>query len=411
MRLQIRHNANKPWVAPSQGSRRGLPRAGWRGVRTRGERCYFAALIASAALLASAPARAGLEDPTVEYTFNHYSDVHGVTVYGQYVTTTARLRDVGLSMQWVNDRVVYPAINAPPGSQEAVDAITTASRPISANANPYEDYVKTRNSIETTATYHGYSFGYYVSVESDYFAQMVTLGYNHGFRGDNLNISTAGSYSWDHIKPLADDDTHNTPDYRRTVHGNIVATQVLTRTASLRLGTEINHVTGLQHDPYRNVYVAGTNVPENAPNERLRRDVFVDFNKYINNKSSLNLDYRYYSDDWGVVSHAAGLKLNQYITNNLVFRYRYRYYTQAAAMFYRDDYTQPGGVNGYMTGDYRLSDFGAHLFGGRVQWHTGRLLRRIGVTAPAQLMFSYERYFNSNNFSASIVETGLSIAF
>ena len=64
-----------------------------------------------------------------------------------------------------------------------------------------------------------------------------------------------------------------------------------------------------------------------------------------------------------------------------------------------------------MTGDYRLGDFGAHLFGGRVSWNTGRWLRRIGVSAPAQLMFSYERYFNSNNFSASIVETGLSVAF
>jgi hypothetical protein len=366
----------------------------------------------AALLLTSASAHAGgLDDPTVSYTFNHYSDVHGVTVYGHYVTTTARLRDVGLSMQWVHDRVVFPAIDAPPGSQEAVDAITTASRPISANANPYEDYVKSRNSVETTATYHGYSLGYYVSVESDYFAQMVTFGYNHGFMGDNLNIATAASYSWDSITPLEDDDTQSVPDYRRTMHWNIVGTQVLTRSTSLRLGTEFNHVNGLQHDPYRNVYVAGTNVPEHAPNERLRRDVFLGLNQYINNKSSLNVDYRYYTDDWGVQSHAAGLKLNQYVTNDLVFRYRYRYYTQAAAMFFRDDYTQSGGVNGYMTGDYRLGDFGAHLFGGRVQWHTGRLLRRIGVTAPAQLMFSYERYFNSNNFSASIVETGLSIAF
>jgi hypothetical protein len=374
-------------------------------------RLCVTALAASVAMPAVSARAGGLDDPTASYTFNHYSDVHGVTVYGHYVTTTARLRDVGLSMQWVHDRVVFPAIDAPPGSQEAVDAITTASRPISANANPYEDYVKSRNSMETTATYHGYSLGYYVSVESDYFAQMVTFGYNHGFMGDNLNISTAASYSWDSIKPLEDADTQSVPDYRRTMHWNIVGTQVLTRSTSLRLGTEFNSVNGLQHDPYRNVYVAGTNVPEHAPNERLRRDVFMGLNQYVNNKSSLNVDYRYYSDDWGVASHAAGLKLNQYVTNDLVFRYRYRYYTQAAAMFYRDDYTQAGGVNGYMTGDYRLGDFGAHLFGGRVQWHTGRLLRRIGVTAPAQLMFSYERYFNSNNFSASIVETGLSIAF
>ena len=366
-----------------------------------------------AASVAALPAacRAGIDDPAVSYTFSNYGDVHGVTVHGQYVTTTMRLQDVGLSLQWVHDHVVFPAIDAPPGSQEAIDAITTASRPISANANPYEDYVKTRNSIETTANYHGYSLGYYVSVESDYFAQMVTLGFNHGFMGDNLNLSTGASYSWDHIEPLADDDTHNTPDYRRTVHANVIATQVLSRTASLRVGTEINHVTGLQHDPYRNVYVAGTNVPENHPTERMRHDVFADVNQYLNNRSSLNLDYRYYSDDWGVSSHAVGIKLNQYVTDNLVFRYRYRYYTQAAATFFRTDYTQPGGVDGYMTGDYRLGDFGANLFGGRVSWNTGRWLRRIGVSAPAQLMFSYERYFNSNNFSATIVETGLSIAF
>lgn len=370
------------------------------------------AALAAAFASPAVSVRAGVDDPTVSYTFEQYSDVNGVTVYGHYVATTMRvLSDLGLSMQWAHDRVVFPAIDAPAGSQEAIDAITTASRPISATANPYEDYVKSRNSIETTATFHGTSLGYYVSVESDYFAQMLTLGFNHGFIGDNLNLSTAASYSWDSITPLADDDTQGMPDYRRTMHWNIVATQVLTPTTTARAGTEFNHVRGLQQDPYRNVYVAGTNVPENHPDDRMRRDFFASVNQYITNRSSLNLDYRYYNDDWGVASHAIGLKLNQYVTDDLVFRYRYRYYTQGAAMFYRDEYTQSGGVNGYMTGDYRLSDFGANLFGGRIQWHTGRLLEHIGISAPAQLMFSYERYFNSNNFSANVVETGLLIAF
>jgi hypothetical protein len=373
--------------------------------------CRVAAIASSTVVLSHAAARAGLDDPTVGYTFSHYEDVNGVTVHGHYLTTTARMNSVALSLQWVHDRVVFPAIDAPPGSQEAVDAITTASRPISANANPYEDYVKTRNSIEAIANYRGFSGGYYVSVESDYFAQMLTFGYNRGFMGDNLTLSSGASYSWDSIEPLEDNDTQTVPDFRRTVHANVVATQVLSRATSLRAGVEVNHVTGLQHDPYRNVYVAGTNVPENHPSDRMRRDLFLALNQYIHNRSSLNLDYRFYNDDWGVDSHAFGVKLNQYVTDDLVFRYRYRYYTQAGAIFYREDYTQSGGVNGYMTGDYRLGDFGAHLFGGRIQWHTGRMLRRIGVSAPAQLMFSYERYFNSNNFSANIVETGLLIAF
>lgn len=379
-------------------------------MKTRSARTLATGLALSA--LPAVSVGAGIDDPTASYTFNHYSDVNGVTVHGHYVTTTMRLfHDLGLSMQWVHDRVVYPAIDAPPGSQEAVDAITTASRPISSTADPYEDYVKSRNSLETTVSYHGYSAGYYVSVESDYFAQMVTTGYNHGFLGDNLNLSTGASYSWDSIEPLEDTDTQGVPDYRRTLHLNVIATQVVTPTTTLRLGAEFNRVEGLQHNPYRNVYVAGANVPEQHPNERQRRDLFLGVNQYINNRSSLNLDYRYYTDDWGVGSHTLGLKLNQYVTRDLIFRYRYRYYTQLGSGFYRDEYTQPGGVGGFMTGDYRLGDFGAHLFGGRVLWHTGRLLESLGVSAPAQLMFSYERYFNSNNFSANVVETGLLIAF
>jgi len=369
------------------------------------------AAAAALCLLPAVDARAGFDDPTASYTFNHYSDVNGVTVHGHYVTTTARMNGAGLYLQWVHDRVVFPAIDAPPGSQEAVDAITTASRPIASTADPYEDYVKSRNSVEATASYHGFNAGYYVSVESDYFAQMVTAGYNRGFMGDNLNLSTAASYSWDSIEPLEDNDTPGTPDYRRTVHWNIIATRIVTPTTSVRLGTEFNRVNGLQHDPYRNVYVAGANVPEHHPDERLRRDLFVAVNQYVKNRSSVNFDYRYYTDDWGVESHAVGLKLNQYVTDQLVFRYRYRYYTQLASAFYREDYTRPGGVDGYMTGDYRLGDFGAHLFGGRVLWHTGRLLERVGLSSPAQLSFSYERYFNSNNFSANVVETGLLISF
>jgi hypothetical protein len=93
-----------------------------------------------------------------------------------------------------------------------------------------------------------------------------------------------------------------------------------------------------------------------------------------------------------------------------VVRYRYRYYTQASAIFYRDDYTQTGGVSGFQTADYRLGDFGANLFGGRIAWRPYRVLGKV-FPASAQLILSYERYFNSNNFSANVLETGLLIVF
>jgi hypothetical protein len=379
-------------------------------VHKRSTAWLLATTVAGACVASWAPCvRAGIDETTLSYIFNFYSDVDGVDVIGSYVTTGMRLNNrLGLTFQWVHDRVMIPAIEAPPGSQEAADAITSASRPIADSGDPYQDYVKTRNSFEGSANYHGYDFGYYVSMESDYFAQMISLGYNHDLNGDNLNLAVGASYSWDSIEPLADDDTDGLPDYRNTTYWNVVVTQVVTKTTVARVGAEFNFVTGLQHDPYRNVYVAGTNVPEDHPDERMRRDLFLGLTQYVYNRSSVKLDYRYYSDDWGVESHTIGVKLNQYVNEKFVFRYRYRYYSQLSSTFYRDEYTTAGGVDGHQTGDYRLGAFGAHLFGGQVAWYPRRF---FGLGTRTQVTFGYERYFNSNNFSADVFETGLLVAF
>ena len=353
-----------------------------------------------------------MEEPTVSYILHHFSDVDGVNVMSQYSTFGVLMpHDVSFSLQWGHDIVVFPAIEAAPGSQEAVDAITTSSRPIAGNADPFEDFVKIRDEVQGTVTYGNYNASYYVSTESDYFAQMVSLGYSHEFLNENLNISTGTSYSWDSIEPLDDADTPGTEDFRRTLHVNAVATQVLTPTTVFRVGGEFNKVRGLQHDSYRNVYVAGTNVPELHPKNRDRWDVFLSMSQYIANRSSLRFDYRYYTDDWGLSSQTLGGKLSQYITDEVIVRYRYRYYTQSPASFFRDDYTVPGGVNGFQTGDYRLGDYGAHLFGGQVVWYPHRILGSVGFLEHARVVFSYEHYFNSNNFSANIFETGLQITF
>jgi hypothetical protein len=352
------------------------------------------------------------QDPAASYTFNLYSDVQDVVVHSQYANTNVKFKNnVNMTFQWVHDVVMFPAIDAPPGTQEAADAITSASRPIASTADPYQDYVKVRNSLEGYAGFQNASAGYYVSRESDYFAQMVSGSYNKDFLADNLNISAGASYSWDHITPLADADTEGVPDYRRTIHWNVVGTHILTPTTVVRLGVEMNQVSGLQHDPYRNVYVAGANVPEHHPDSRSRRDLFMGVNQYFQNRSSVNLEYRLYNDDWGVASHTVGVKLNQYITDAVTMRYRYRYYGQDAATFYRDEYTEVGGVDGFQTNDYRLGDFGSHLFGGRLLWRPWPSVDGPGFMTGAEVMFSYERYFNSNNFSANIIETGLLIAF
>lgn len=364
--------------------------------------------------LAGAPvcARADAGEDTAGCLLHYFADVNGVDVLTTYVDYGFSPRPgVEASLEWSHDMVTIPAIDAPRGSAEAVDAITTASRPIGDADQPYQDYVKVRNSLQGAVSYRNLSAGYYVSSESDYFAQMVTLGWARDLRQDNLNLAAGLSYGWDHIEPLADDGLVGDPARRSTLHGSLVATQILTPRTTLRAGFEFDHVTGQQHDPYRSVYAGGTVVRERHPDTRLRRDLFLRLSRWLGNRSSVKADYRLYGDDWDVSSQTAGLFLSQYVSDDLVVGYRYRYYTQTAAWFASDDYTQSGGIDGYRTGDYRLGDFGAHLFGGRVTWNPRGLTRHWRFLDDVQVVLGFERYFNSNNFTASIYETGLRVSF
>jgi hypothetical protein len=210
----------------------------------------------------------------------------------------------GLSVHWNNEKVTVPGISAPPGSQEAVDAITTASRPIS--GNPYQDFIKVRNELQGELARGNAAVSYYHSSESDYLAQQVAARYARDLAGRQVNLSLGTSYGWDAIDPVENVNTTVTPDRKTTLHANAVATDILGPTTVLRVGLEVDHVEGLQHNPYRRVYAGGTSVPENHPSRRERHDAFVKLNQYFTNKSSLRFSYRFYGDDWGVVSHEAG---------------------------------------------------------------------------------------------------------
>jgi hypothetical protein len=316
---------------------------------------------------------------------------------------------VGLGLHWNHERVIVPAIQAAPGSQEAVDAITTASRPIHGNA--FRDYSKVREELQGDLERGGAALSYYHSVESDYLARQVGASYHRDVRDDRLDVAFGTSYGWDDIEPLANDNTRAGADRKTTLHWNTVLTQVLSASSMVRFGIEDNRVEGLQHNPYRRVYAGGTSMPENHPRHRDRRDAFVKFHQALPNQSSLKLDYRFYTDDWGVLSHEASSRLSQYLTRGMYAQYEYRWYTQTAADFYRPEYESTGGVDGYLTGDYRLGPLSSHLMGVTLAFDLGRLAADTPLLRRCDLTFDYERYFNSNNYSADILETGIDLRF
>ena len=339
--------------------------------------------------------------------FSGSDDVIVRSAIGNYSLSLAG--SAALSLHWNNERVVIPAVDAPAGSQEAIDAITTASRPIAGNA--FQDFVKVRNEFQGGLRHGGASLDYYVSDESDYLGQQLAASYNRDFQDDQLNVSVGTSYGWDAIDPLADDDTGTAADTKTTLHWNAVATRTLTPTMLVRLGVEYNVVNGLQHNPYRNVYAGGNRVPEHHPDHRERRDAFLKLNQYLRNRSSIKLNYRFYNDDWGVDSHEVGTKLSQYITHGVFTSYQYRWYTQTPADFYRDEYATTSGIGGYLSGDYRMADLSSHLFGVALDIDLSAFAIETPVLGRLGLKFGYERYFNSNNYSANILTTQANYRF
>ena len=372
----------------------------------------FGAALGLMMLIGPADSYATVDRALSGYTFHHFSDVDEVSVSSHFMRQGVQMENgLGAAIQINHETVVVPAIDASLGSDEAADAITTASRPISNLADAFTYFVKTRNEIQGSMAYRGAEVGYYVSDENDYFAQMVWTNYSREFMGENLNLSAGLNYAWDRIDPVDDVRSQEAPGTRNTLYMSFVATQVLTSTTVLRAGIEHSLVDGLQHNPYRNVYAGGGNVGEVHPVRRGRNDFFVRVSQFIRNGSSIKVDYRYYSDDWHLDSHTVGAKLTQYVTGDFVMRYRYRYYRQSATWFFRDEYQFSSGIDGYLTGDYRLGQFDAHLFGGKIFWNLDRFFKSYDFIQRVDLTLGYERYFNSTNFTANIFETGLEMSF
>ena len=369
--------------------------------------------LAGALVLAWAPYCVAQEDPeepavgTLVRFFTGSDHVGVRSLMGDYTFTSRR--DMALTIHWNNERVTIPAVEAPVGSQEAIDAITTASRPIAGNA--FQDFSKVRNEFQGALSRGGTALDYYVSSESDYLGQQLGARYNRDLSNQQLNLAFGASYGWDHIAPVADDDTQTAADTKTTLHWNAVATRVVSPTTLVRVGLEYNVVDGLQHNPYRNVYAGGTNVPEHHPDHRERRDAFVKLNQYLRNRSSLKLNYRYYTDDWGIASHEVGSRLSQYVSHGVFAQYQYRYYTQSEADFYRLVYPTTNGVNGYLTGDYRMAALSSHLFGVALDLDFGILAAESAWFHRLRARMSYDRYFNSNNYSANILESGVDFRF
>lgn len=356
-------------------------------------------------------------EPTVTAGMHTFSDSEDNRVETYAVQLLQALRsDWSFSLRAALDRVILPPLPGLPGSEENVDAITAASRPVESVELSNAGYSKMRQEVVGGVrwTQPGRAWrasaSLYNSFESDYRGRQLGVTLSRDFNQGNTNLAVAFAHGFDTITPEVDEGLQLAAQDRNTEDVTLVWSQTLDPKTLTQVGFETTWVHGFQSNPYRQVYAGGARVAERHPTSRLRQAVFAQIDRYLMSRSSVSVRARAYNDDWGVRAGTVDARFHQYVGEHLIVRYRYRYHIQSAASFHRDLYTSTTGIDGYVSGDYKLDDFDSNLFGVKFSvpfeglsvspWATGLVLD-----------LKYERYFDSKSFAANVLEAGLTWPF
>ena len=167
------------------------------------------------------------------------------------------------------------------------------------------------------------------------------------------------------------------PDGKKNVAELMLGvTQVINQNTLIQLNLAASQTNGYQTDPYKLLSVVNplTGLPDNTallninvsalpyvyekrPDKRQRNSLFF---KGVHSfgEDVLHLSYRYYWDDWGIISHTLDMRY-RYQMQASYLQPRIRYYTQTEADFYRHHLIQGIDVdaNGNVLVDYASHDY------------------------------------------------------
>jgi hypothetical protein len=306
----------------------------------------------------------------------------------------------------------------------SADVWTSASVDIMASASKVP-VTEQRDELDLSVDHEledlTFTAAYRFSNEPDYVSHGGSGGFSYDFADNNSTIALGLSGSADDVGKAGD------PKFSRstaTVGGRLSFTQVLGPGTLTQLMYELSHVDGYQGSPYRYIPIgmdaectsatpgqsglSSLCVPEANPNERLRHSASVELRQSLADALSFGAAYRFYTDDWGVLSHTIRADLAWRVAQDTVLSPRYRFYTQNAASHYRSRYAQP---QQYVTNDKELSPLSSHRIAldfDRV-WHFGSDSVLTTTLSAATLFYSYSDFLPLDHITA--FEVNVAVVF
>jgi len=236
------------------------------------------------------------------------------------------------------------------------------------------------------------------SSENDYKANYLKVSAEHEVKDHQYSIFGGMSVSRDNLFP------HDAAIYNR-----IESADKQSNVAFAGLGIIINRnlvfstalsytkLSGFLTDPYKKVRIIDSTgtvqiINENRPDNRSELAWTNKLRYSMGDDSSLHVDFRYFKDDWEIASQTLDVAWFKSLNKKWQVIPDVRYYNQARAYFYAPYYN---GVrsDGYYSGDYRLSPYGA----------ISGQLKAVRAIGKFHFNMSFERYISDGSLALKAV--------
>jgi hypothetical protein len=217
------------------------------------------------------------------------------------------------------------------------------------------------------------------------------------------------------------------PNFSRGVGnytGAISFTQILDPMMLLQLTYELSHIRGYQASPYRFIGIgpgatgfgcrgAAVCLPEFVPHVRSRHAASILLRRALGSRVSAGLSYRFYIDDWALMSHTGLVDLGWSVSDGTLLSLRYRLYRQGSVDFYQKRYLEAdlaAGYSGYRTRDKELSSLTYHRGSLELEqelWHADRDGRLTGTLSVGGNRYHYAQFVGLNTVLALEITAAL----
>ena len=253
----------------------------------------------------------------------------------------------------------------------AIDIVTGASpelltnvsgRPVQtitgASVTDRRKLVDAKVSRRVGETTFGVSAAY--SKEEDYRSGAFGVEARFDLNERNTTLIAGYGHASDRVES-SDDPTLAEP--RRTHEVLVGVSQVLSPVAAIQTTLQLGRGRGFFNDPYKSTrtFYPDGGVPAFFPDTRPRsRDTLAWVTRYRRHfpavAGTLQADYRFYRDDWGIRAHTLEAGWHHAIDERWSVRPAVRYHTQSAADFYAPVVPRPAPA--VLSSDQRLGAFG-----------------------------------------------------